>query len=546
MSAAAYILLVLGIIGLLMGCYYGLLCYPILKQDNTENRPINPERKHLISDNPDHNDNSTPSAPETVPDDIPIRPIPKQSKLEDAYPSVPNSSHSLNADDSFGSEVPIAAASIALHKKIDEPDRASPSIKESVIAENIQKRSKQVEINYEVYEMNPLLHGDDEDGLIVYPQTARSKTTEEPVPPPKPPHITIKVAETERDITSVEKPPQSIEPLEQNRSTSEEHVPKHIVLTMYEPQIVPPEVNMATSHPPSHMVVTVAQPLNVPPLMVAPVYDEPPLDEQPAASLQHQLYPIISNSCDDHSICIAEAKPSEIPESQQSHAYGWNDNVSPEEKMERTGVENSRNEENEPEIIACKNSTLPIVVGEIVKVTPTKEINIATQNAESFTAASNESIQASHLPNDDLSDGTDTSEGEITEYTFETDLQLPSTSAALADEIGASSEVKIVRYSSINESVLMEGDASINDSTRVHVGDLDHETVLNKDIKQLTTEQVVEERAVAPDLSISRQSPDGDSLKSLDGENGTSPVKELQSSSPKDKTQSISAVQTIV
>ena len=536
MSAAAFILLVLGFIGLAMGAYYFMLCYPVVKQcqDNAEAVSIDSERKYLISATADHNDNSTPSAPSNVPDDTLARPIRENFLPHDfnsAYPTIAPSNQSL--EESLCCErqgIPIAGACGEQLNRLEEPDCGTLLVRGPLKVNNMQE----IPEGHESQEMVPLIHNDDEDGLIVYKPSVKSKNLEEINSESL--HGVIPVSEIYENKDTVSSDTDRMKTQQiylPNQDSSVDHVREHIVLTMHQPITIPPALHMSTSHPPSHMIVTIAQPLNVPSLMVAPIYDEPPL-EQPTNSLQQQLNPIVAISTTPSVVDNISENSNHVT----APNYGWNDAIESEK---------DKNEDVNEDVIVgksaekinqeSKQTTSPVIIEEITKIGSLDTTKLVEKVADHL-------FENENSRKDDNSEETDTSEGEITEYNFETAHLLPSTKTILEGEIGAISEVKIVRYTSKEgEGSCDDADASVNDSTRVHFGDpvddlndSKDEKLINSNLVDRQQPQPVKNDFSGPDLTISRQSPDGDSLKSLEGEHASFPLNSNKASPQKCKT----------
>ncbi|KAF2360848.1 hypothetical protein FHG87_008393 [Trinorchestia longiramus] len=540
MSALEFILLMLFIIGLLTSAYYASICLPVVLEKSQPRRYADPERNYLIP--PEHIDVN-----ENKPEPVVTAPVgfvdgdgQHQLNPDDSYPSAPNKSRSLNGED----------------YRASSDNTCNPASYDDEVPQNIRQLERlqqcRSESDRSAPERTSLLQGDNEDGLIVCEPSVRSKNTGEPIPPTcaKPAHTFIPIV-----AVGMRSPPQPETHTEEGEAqpmnlsckpsaNSTEHVPSHTVVSAPEPQNVPPAMSMSQSHPPSHVVVTVPQPLNAPPLMMAPVYDEPSGDEQPTVSLQQQLHPVTVTvrPSDDLEGTSNLENPAEVRPSSES-PYGWAESV-------------TKDETDDPNV---RNDDLPLlgedkVADAVVEGRP-EVLSLEPQISDTPTDSPTPSDEMPEIcPNFDQAgnEGTDSSEPEITEYSFEIGPLVPSTNSILEDEISTVSNVQVLSYVSLDESSIVETEASASDSTRVQVGDactgsdaadlesndgqLDEgeEADGADELDEIDAPHAASLNAGHHSPDLLRRSPDGDSLKSS----------EMEASSPPNSPQKVNVAQS--
>lgn len=546
------------VIGLIALLYYGLLCYPVIAQ-KSKVPSYDVEQRYLLPLSADHNDNN--EAAPAVPVVVPTAQAEPQGtrKSDECYPSVPNSSQSPHEDDSFGS-ADVSQEVSGSKQRLDEPDCAYiPIVKKEGFPPREgkgQNRSESV----------PLLHGDEEDGLILCQPSSVSKNSGQHTPSNEtdasPSEPTADILQNGNDspcksnLQPVSVPIDiQVDPSQQTSSVIQ--LPDHTAVTISEPIKIPPQENMSVSHPPLHMIVSIPQPLNAPPLMVAPIYDEPPIDQSPVC-LQQPL----------HSIVVPVnviPPPIELETYQEttpvhrSDAYGWKDHeevpvivktetdqlLETDQPQKLSQEELLQQESPREPAVALTAAAVPMTVS-AVRPAP-QEVNDG-DCGESSDTSSNASPAVSPRSKGSCT-LSESSEPELNEYTFETGRKSLTITTVIENEIGSASNVQILRYTRIDDSVGLEGDASVSDSMRVLVGDpvdlddLQTESMKDSDVSGKVSPEP-NEQGSAPvqsssrtiDLAIARRSPDGDSMKSDEEDES------VGSSSHKKKGQSESTV----
>ena len=402
MDAFAFVFLALFIIGLLMALYYGFLCIPMYLHDKKPLLPHDPERDRILS--LDDNENVGVPIPNHA-NAIPLQTVePRRSD------SIPSSPAQEDAAPNVNQEYP----------SLDTPDHVVIPSQPHQNTTPVRTENLQSEAPHTSFEKQPLLQGDEEDGLI-YCGVAGL------------PGVAV-VSGTSKEGTPVQDTvPQDVV------IDCENQQPSHVIVNVPEAQSVPPEKSIALEHPVSHPVVSAPQSLNVIPMVaVPPVYDESPTDEQTPTSLQDRVYH------QTPTLRVTSSKPTGKEENPEKVSYGWSEDL-----------------EGKPSVI----------VG----------------NKEEKQLSRSASVGSVDNKNEEE---TDTSDAEITEYTLNgSSEQVQGQSPALVSE-SPLPPVKLVRYTSLTEQSRGQKEEIVDENTKI----------------------------VTASPELTRRSPDGDSVRSLEQE----------------------------
>ena len=467
MSLGLLIFLMIFAITVVMGIYYAIECLPILLESSAAKRPYNPEHANLIS--ADYNENSHVSPIESEPKPN----APTTSKDADES-SDENSSPAKNLYPKPLDEEKVI--------DLDEPDHYDTALVNRV--DTLSKEERREEIELSPIAGRPLLQGDDEDGL--FQPNLLSKRSAFPASSP------------------------SKQPM--NR-------PEHVAVNISQPIAVPQEQSLADKHPPSHVVVT------VPPLMVAPVYDEPPIHNEPAMILNERLHMLKGKGVTP--VSSVNHNAAHDNDFLKKRSYGWSDSVSTPtltEEMRSTATQR----ENTPQKSEVNGKAgSKDEHGPISSSSPDLLNSKKPNNDGCMVSVASKDLQKSPISISANTDDTDSSEPEINEYAFNRGRDSPAAnqSGILADELQNSPNIKILKYTQITESSTLEAAASETDSIVVHVADCNQSDACISDTEGKNDPEVHSKGNASETFEESadktehaRRSPDGDSMKSEDDE----------------------------